>query len=188
MTSRFRAFVAARPRLHRSLQLLTWAPVAFFANQHIAGVIAIEGRSMQPTFNPDASMLHEDVVFVNRFVKITQNWRVGDIVTFWAPGVNSFVLVTKRIIALEGDIVRTLHPWKDKTVRVPQGHAWVEGDEPIRSRDSNTFGPLPLGLVDGRIDAVLWPHWRFRRIHRSMPEAAEKRVIHHRNNAMKTED
>ena len=105
-----------------------------------------------------------------------------------APGVNSFVLVTKRIIALEGDIVRTLHPWKDKTVRVPQGHAWVEGDEPIRSRDSNTFGPLPLGLVDGRIDAVLWPHWRFRRIHRSMPEAAEKRVIHHRNNAMKTED
>lgn len=88
------------------------------------------------------------------------------------------MLVTKRIVALEGDVVRTLPPWKDKTVRVPKGHAWVEGDEPIRSRDSNTFGPvsnaalrpsraynadlkrlyppqLALGLIDGKVEAIL---------------------------------
>lgn len=65
------------------------------------------------------------------------------------------MLATKRIVALEGDIVRTLPPWKDKTVRVPQGHAWLEGDEPLRSRDSNTFGPLPIGLINGKIEAIL---------------------------------
>ena len=68
---------------------------------------------------------------------------------------NAPYFVTKRIVAMEGDIVRTLPPWEDKTVRIPKGHVWVEGDDPTRSRDSNTFGPLPLGLVNGRIDAIL---------------------------------
>jgi inner membrane protease subunit 2 len=107
--------------------------------------------------------MHEDVVLVNRWVRSTQKYRIGDIVTFWyahssrrmpvqgiiqltrhnrAPGVNKSVLVTKRIVALQGDVVRTLPPWKDRMVRVPPGHAWVEGDEPNRSRDSNTFGPV----------------------------------------------
>lgn len=137
---------------------------------------------MQPTFNPDASMMHEDVVLVNKLAPALSGYRIGDVVTFWAPGLNHPVLVTKRIVALEGDIVRTLPPWKDKTVRVPKGHAWVEGDEPIRSRDSNTFGPLALGLIDGKVEAILWPHWRFRWVDNMIPPNAQRRIMHHRTN------
>jgi inner membrane protease subunit 2 len=95
--------------------------------------------------------------------------------------VNERILVTKRIVALEGDIVKTLPPWKDKTVRIPEGHVWVEGDAP-NSRDSNHFGPLPLGLVNGRIDAILYPHWRTRWVDRLVPDHIAKRMLHHRNN------
>jgi len=183
-SARMGAYVRARPRLHTSLQLLGWSPVAIFFFQHLASVIAIEGRSMQPTFNPDESYLHEDVVLVNKFVRVTNTFRLGDVVTFWAPGTNASILVTKRIVALEGDVVKTLQPWKDKTVIVPKGHAWVEGDEPTRSRDSNSFGPLPLGLINGRIDLILWPHWRYQKLQRYIPPAAEKRILHHRNNKL----
>ena len=58
-------------------------------------------------------------------------------------------------------------------VVVPPGHVWVEGEHPEGSRwsvDSNTYGPVPLGLLVGRVEAVVWPwarrgwirwqHWR----------------------------
>lgn len=153
LSARISAYVRARPRLHTSLQLAAWSPVAIFFTQHVGSVVAIEGRSMQPTFNPDESLLHEDVVLVNKLVRVTNSFKLGDVVTFWAPGTNSNTLVTKRIVALEGDVVRTLQPWKDKTVIVPKGHVWVEGDEPMRSRDSNTFGPV--SAADGTWGVVM---------------------------------
>lgn len=36
-------------------------------------------------------------------------------------------LLVKRIIALEGDTVKTLPPYPDAEVTVPTGHIWVEG-------------------------------------------------------------
>lgn len=58
---------------------------------------------------------------------------------------------------------------------MPRGHCWVEGDEGFHSRDSNAFGPvspivadhrrladvdspqIPLGLIDGRLEAIITP-------------------------------
>lgn len=71
--------------------------------------------------------------------------------------VNPSTLLIKRLVALPHSIVRTLAPYPESTVRVPQGSCWIEGDERYHSRDSNTFGPVPLGLVDSRVDWVLWP-------------------------------
>jgi inner membrane protease subunit 2 len=67
----------------------------------------------------------------------------------------------KRIIAVEGDIIKTLPPYPEAEVRIPQGHVWVEGchltainslvilfmvalqgDHDFRSNDSNRFGPV----------------------------------------------
>lgn len=79
----FRAFIDSRPAVKSSLKVAAWIPVAIFYTQHIASVLAIEGRSMQPTFNPDDNMMHEDVVLLNRWAKVTNNFRVGDVVTFW---------------------------------------------------------------------------------------------------------
>lgn len=52
------------------------------------------------------------------------------------------LLTTKRIIALEGDIVHPLAPHSPQAVRIPAGHCWVEGDSRHHSRDSNTYGPV----------------------------------------------
>uniref|UniRef100_A0A0D9RFI8 Mitochondrial inner membrane protease subunit 2 n=1 Tax=Chlorocebus sabaeus TaxID=60711 RepID=A0A0D9RFI8_CHLSB len=49
--------------------------------------------------------------------------------------------IIKRVIALEGDIVRTIGQ-KNRYVRVPRGHIWVEGDHHGHSFDSNSFGPV----------------------------------------------
>lgn len=66
-------------------------------------------------------------------------------------------LVIKRLVALPGSIVKTLDPYPEKTVRIPPGHCWIEGDEQYHSRDSNTYGPVPLGLVNAKVEWIVWP-------------------------------
>lgn len=69
--------------------------------------------------------------------------------------------VVKRIIGLEGDLIKTREPYKVSTIQVPAGHVWVEGDGgPRESQDSNTYGPIATGLIIGKITHVLYPFHR----------------------------
>ncbi len=38
---------------------------------------------------------------------------------------------------------------------MPEGHCWLIGDNLPESRDSRTFGPLPLALIKGKVVAHL---------------------------------
>ena len=63
------------------------------------------------------------------------------IIGFSSP-VNPLKLVTKRIIAMENDVVQTRRTHPFQKVTVPTGHLWVEGDEAYHSKDSNDYGPV----------------------------------------------
>ncbi len=55
--------------------------------------------------------------------------------------------------------MRTRSPYPEATVRIPDGHMWVEGDakDSDKSLDSNTYGPISVRLVTGRITHILLP-------------------------------
>jgi hypothetical protein len=42
---------------------------------------------------------------------------------------------------------------------------WLEGDaeDPRKSLDSNTYGPVSISLITGRVIAVVWPRMRLLR-------------------------
>ena len=42
-------------------------------------------------------------------------------------------------------------------LQVPVGHVWVEGDNAENSNDSNSFGPVPAGLVQAQVRCKVWP-------------------------------
>lgn len=67
----------------------------------------------------------------------------------------------KRVIALEGDTVITRSPCPVPKVEVPKNHVWVEGDnlDMNKTLDSNTYGAIPLNLIEGRITYLLLP-WK----------------------------
>ena len=69
-------------------------------------------------------------------------------------------MLVKRIVALEGDVVVTKPPYPIAKENVPFGNVWVEGEEG-KSLDSNYFGPIPKGLIVGKVVGVIWP-WRRR--------------------------
>uniref|UniRef100_A0A8V5GW23 Mitochondrial inner membrane protease subunit 2 n=1 Tax=Melopsittacus undulatus TaxID=13146 RepID=A0A8V5GW23_MELUD len=76
--------------------------------------------------------------------------------------------IIKRVIALEGDIIKTIG-YKKKYVKVPHGHIWVEGDHHGHSFDSNAFGPVSLGLLHARATHILWPPQRWQKLQPVLP-------------------
>mmetsp|Transcript_5328 Transcript_5328/g.11745 ORF Transcript_5328/g.11745 Transcript_5328/m.11745 type:complete len:166 (+) Transcript_5328:238-735(+) len=40
---------------------------------------------------------------------------------------------------------------------VPDGHIWVEGDNPWNSSDSRNYGAVPASLITGRVLCRIWP-------------------------------
>ena len=66
--------------------------------------------------------------------------------------------VIKRVIALEGDEVEpSSDAASSSVVTLNRGAAWVEGDNAQNSIDSNSYGPICLGLVVGKASHVIWP-------------------------------
>ncbi|CAG8605684.1 5536_t:CDS:2 [Ambispora leptoticha] len=144
------------PKTQYILRQLGWVPVFAFFVDHVYSVASVNGRSMQPTFNPDSNRLRHDIVLLNRWAIARRKYEIGDVVTLWSP-FDPDLLITKRIIALEGDTVKTLSSYPEKYVIVPKGYCWVEGDENFHSKDSNSFGPVPLGLINAKVTHIIWP-------------------------------
>jgi inner membrane protease subunit 2 len=154
----------------RPLRVLYWLPLGLAFTHYCYAIKTVRGRSMQPTLNPDTSPSHDVVVFDRLSVRSGRPIAIGDVVSLRDP-VDSRKMIVKRVVALADDVVRTLPPYPDTEVLVPEGHIWVEGDEPFRTLDSNTFGPVPLGLVDAKLSYIIWP------LHRAGPLKPPQRPV-----------
>ncbi|KAG9311787.1 LexA signal peptidase [Chiua virens] len=146
----------------RSLRVLYWLPLGIAFTHYCYTIKTVRGRSMQPTLNPDTSRSDDIVVFDRFSIRSGSSVAKGDIVSLRDP-IDSRKMIVKRVIAVADDVVQTLPPYPNSEMRVPEGHIWVEGDEPFRTLDSNAFGPVPLGLVDAKLSYILWP------LHRAGP-------------------
>jgi signal peptidase I len=105
--------------------------------------VEVAGASMRPTLEPG------DWALAVR----TRRVRRGDVVVVEHPERPGFELV-KRVTHLRGDVAPDGLGLVDRV--------WVEGDDPEGSSDSRSFGPLPIGLVRGRVWVVWWPPGRIR--------------------------
>lgn len=123
---------------------------------HIFNAASVSGPSMLPTFS-----LSGDIVLVDCISPCLGKIGRGDIVLVRSPE-NPRKVITKRLIGIEGDrMTFAVDPRSIgddcKTVIVPKGHVWVQGDNVYESRDSRTFGAVPYALLQGRVFGRVWP-------------------------------
>lgn len=128
---------------------------------------------MQPALNPNNNQT--DYVFLSRWaIRGVDNVKRGDIVSLVSPKDPSQKII-KRVVGLQGDVISTLG-YKQEIIRVPEGHCWIEGDHTGHSLDSNTFGPVALGLMTARATLIVWPPNRWRTLNSELP--CRRRPIH----------
>ncbi|VVC40939.1 Peptidase S26A, signal peptidase I,Peptidase S24/S26A/S26B/S26C [Cinara cedri] len=113
--------------------------------EHV-GVFQCLGDSMEP------SIQSGDLVFIQRFSKLFNSINNGDLVIAKSP-LDDKLFILKRVKALDGQSVRRGINYQ----RVPRGSVWLEGDNFKVSEDSWTFGPVPKGLIYGRVVCRIWP-------------------------------
>ncbi|XP_054263614.1 mitochondrial inner membrane protease subunit 1 [Macrosteles quadrilineatus] len=115
--------------------------------EHIGDFVICSGPSMEPTLYTNDAILTEHLS--PRFNKISK----GDIVVARSP-TNPKQFICKRVTGVEGD---KMCPGFISQVVVPRGHVWLEGDNRSNSSDSRAYGPVPIGLLRGRVLCVIWP-------------------------------
>jgi len=113
---------------------------------------------MSPSLNPggyqDNRWWARDVCLVRRYYpKLNDIPTRGDVVVARSPDKYGTGIV-KRIIGLEGDCIKSTD---GHIVKVPKGHCFLEGDNRDRSFDSNSYGPVPVNLIEWRAMYVLFP-------------------------------
>lgn len=61
------------------------------------------------------------------------------------------------LIPYQVNLPRVKQQQRSTTIVVPDGHLWVEGDNPWNSNDSRNYGPVPASLIVGRVVCRVWP-------------------------------
>ncbi|KAJ8616689.1 hypothetical protein MRB53_036061 [Persea americana] len=145
----------AKEGVERSFLLAKFLCFCHVTNNYICSIALVCGPSMLPTLN-----LTGDLVLVERISPRINRVGHGDIVIVRSPE-NPRKTITKRITGMEGDSVTFAYDRRQhdrwKTIIVPKGHVWVQGDNVFASNDSRNFGPVPYALVQGKALVRIWP-------------------------------
>jgi signal peptidase I len=134
---------------------------------------SVKGHSMEPTLRTGQWL------FVNKAIYVISRPHRGDIVILKDPdpdrGRNQYLV--KRIIGEPGDRIEFtsrklyvngeevtesyIHPVKASgdygPFVIPEEHYFVMGDNRSQSRDSRSFGAVPAGMIEGRVEWIFWP-------------------------------
>ncbi|XP_055605303.1 mitochondrial inner membrane protease subunit 2 [Uranotaenia lowii] len=150
--------------------LLLGVPIGVTFFDCVGYVARVEGISMQPVLNPDESNT-VDYVFLSRWAVRNLDVARGDVISLISPKDPNQKII-KRVVGLQGDVIQTLG-YKMQYVKVPEGHCWVEGDHTGNSLDSNTFGPVSLGLITAQATQIVWPPNRWQRLKSQVPQTRQ---------------
>ncbi|KAJ7139841.1 LexA/Signal peptidase [Mycena epipterygia] len=124
---------------------------------YIGTISTMAGPSMLPTLANEG-----EIVVENRWsLRFNpDSLQRGDLITLRSP-LDRTRIICKRVIGFPGDVI-CVDPTGQKApstehVVVPKGHIWVMGDNAAYSRDSREYGPVSMGLIQGKLYARIWP-------------------------------
>ncbi|KAK9842321.1 hypothetical protein WJX81_006527 [Elliptochloris bilobata] len=142
--------------------------VAHLIHEFVFELSIAYGPSMMPTIDSIG-----DVLVVDKWSAWRRKIEVGDVVLALSARTPHDRII-KRVLGMEGDIVRVLptsrRPEGGGKQLVPPGHVWLQGDNTLNSTDSRDFGPVPYNMVLGRVVFKIAPLGKMGFIERKIPE------------------
>ncbi len=164
------------------LETLVLAVVLYFGINAVSARVRVDGFSMRPTLQDG------EYILVSKLAYKTGEPNRGDIVVFVFP-MNPQEDLIKRVIGLPGESISVHNgtvtingavldepyianpPAYDGDWTVPEGQLFVLGDNRNDSRDSHSWGVLPIENVIGRAVLIYWPPQEWQVINHSLQAA-----------------
>ncbi|KAL7129378.1 hypothetical protein ABFS83_13G062400 [Erythranthe nasuta] len=145
----------AKEMLGHTIVLAQFFSLLHLTENYICSPTLVYGPSMLPTLN-----FTGDVLLVEKMSTLLGKVAPGDVVLVRSPE-NPRKTITKRVIGMEGDTVTFLvdptRSDRSHSLVVPKGHVWIQGDNLYASHDSRHVGPIPYGLLLGKVFYRVWP-------------------------------
>ena len=117
-------------------------------HRYVGSPGVVQGASMLPTFPACCAVVWFSCIF--------RRLDIGDVISASSPGSgDETVGIVKRIRGVAGDVI--FDEESGNFVVVPEGHLWILGDNPAESRDSRSYGPIPISSVHAKVMCTLWP-------------------------------
>ncbi|XP_073297964.1 mitochondrial ATP-independent inner membrane protease subunit 1a [Primulina huaijiensis] len=149
----------AKEAFRHSILFAQFLSLLHITDNYICSPTLVYGPSMLPTLN-----FTGDVLLVEKMSPFLGKVGPGDVVLVRSPE-NPRKCITKRIVGLAGDSVSFLvdpgNSDRSHSLVVPKGHVWIQGDNIYASRDSRQLGPIPYGLILGKVFCRVWPPEEF---------------------------
>ncbi|KAI3944120.1 hypothetical protein MKW92_037322 [Papaver armeniacum] len=150
-----KGFEIAKEAFDRTVLLGKFFCFLHVTETYICRPVLSYGPSMLPTLSQTG-----DLILVEKISPRLGKVNNGDIVSVRSPE-NPKMILTKRILGMEGDnvtyLVDPLNSEECRTITVPKGHIWIQGDNIYNSQDSREFGPVPYGLIQSKVFCRIWP-------------------------------
>lgn len=155
--------------------LIVAVVIVFLLNQFVFHLSRVEGHSMNPT------LVDGEWLFINKFVYIINEPKVGDIVILENPLGGREKYLVKRIVGMPGDKIEIIagilyrngeevqEPYTDSLIEdgnwgpgiVPEGSYFVMGDNRHRGESNDSRNPkigwIQREKIKGKADFILWP-------------------------------
>ncbi|KAI3457584.1 hypothetical protein Pfo_014247 [Paulownia fortunei] len=145
----------AKEVMGHSILFAQFLSLLHLTETYICSPTLVYGPSMLPTLN-----FTGDVLLVEKMSPLLGKVGPGDVVLVRSPE-NPRKTITKRIVGVEGDTVTFLvdpgRSDRSHSLVVPKGHVWIQGDNIYASNDSRHLGPIPYGLILGKVFCRVWP-------------------------------
>ncbi|KAL0486688.1 mitochondrial inner membrane protease subunit 1 [Acrasis kona] len=172
-----------RPR--QIAELVGIMSMGYVFTRKVFSIGFIKGRSMQPELN--VTEKDTDIIIINHIPMQLSSFQVperGKVAIIRSPS-DPHKAVVKRIVATEHQKIiprkDKLHHYtnddpfvEDDPVTIPKGYCWVEGDNEKSSTDSNFYGPVPVALIQGYAEFIVYP--RLKSISNTIPQSTRERI------------
>ncbi|KGG51651.1 hypothetical protein DI09_2p280 [Mitosporidium daphniae] len=117
--------------------------------EYLFDVAIPSGPSMFPTLNTSG----DAILIQKKRARCSRPFELNDVITAISP-IEPKKIICKRISAKEGELAVTIG---HEHMIIPKGHVWLLGDNPEESIDSRHYGPVPIGLIQGKAICKILP-------------------------------
>jgi mitochondrial inner membrane protease subunit 1 len=142
--------------IQKAKHFIKWSLIGCVGSLFLKHKVGFLSSPSGPSMLPTVSIFGDWYIMERITYSYLRPPDLGDLIVVTSP-TDPKKWILKRVLGLSGDTVFKDPQSRLESVLVPPGTLWICGDNLSNSHDSRDFGPVSMGLIQGRLWMRLYP-------------------------------